>query len=443
MSTNNLAIAYDMVMSAETTKCSWLNIGDSLSTDVSSNCNLGFGMQRTFRPTRWGGRAGRIVMGPAAWAMAGNNITTGSAFADHNPGATIHSSTPTVSLINPVPVSKWEFSANQGAGSIFSNGFIADPVNYGTGDVWGSNLCYVRQPYYRQTNGLQVTFRGIRNTNTAASPTYSTINSLTVDTKGTPGWQAADISCGSGAGMPGVQVVEGGVDESTAGANQLVLAPRAVIRGALGTDPVGFYLADNATGGHNALDALRALGGDGANATCTQDNAQWFWNNLYFKPNIVHICLTQNKTTPVINELNAGVGTTFRAQHLALLTQIRTLAIAANSSMPFVILSHAYNTAWSALNVATASAVLRDLAAEWNGAFIDYSSIMPVNPAGSNGWWTGDDVHPSGPQVGFSAPPLIGNGAEVWGMSMWSAMRAAWDARNQYVRRPIVMRRMG
>jgi hypothetical protein len=427
MSSRYLYRVYEKILTANTTKVSWLNVGDSKTTDTSSASNLGYGMQRVFRPPQWSFRVGRSVMGATPWGAGGNNISSDATVTTRNPGATFGGAG-AATQINPIPVSEWVFSANRTDGSAvsFANAFLNDSANYAVGNVWASNACYVRQAHYQSTDSIaSARIRSARNTGTDASPTYTTVSTQAVTLNGTNGWTFTDVSCGSGTGSPAVQVIENSINEATVGQNQLVVGPRTFVRGSIGSPLVGFGLGDIATGGHNAQDVSRVFGSSVYGTPyCTAANAAWFWANVYMNPDIVHLDITQNQSTAAGNALNAGNGTLFKEEIRTCINAINSVALLAGAAYPLFILSNGYNSAYTELNRATRSQVIDELASETNNAFIDYSVRMP-NSAGT-GWWTSDDIHPSA------------DGASFWAATLWNSLVSDYQGYQEGNRKPLV-----
>lgn len=425
----NLSPAYDLVaIQSQTRKVSWLNIGDSKTTDASTDSNLGFGMQRVFRPARWGFRSGRVSMGMTAWGLGGNNVSSDATVTTRNPGATFTGALG-LTQINPSPVVEWAFSLNRPDGSAvsFANAFMNGTADYGAGNaLWASNDCYVRQAYHRSTQSIaSFRLRAARNTGTDASPTYTTVNTGAVTANGALGWQFAEQSCGNGVGSPAVQVIENSIDESAAGANVLILGQRTFVRGTIGQPVVGFGISDNATGGHTAEQVAQSLGSTAfGTPLCTLENAAWFWKNIYMSPDIVHIDATQNQGS-TSTELNLGDGSTFRTRLQAIIDAIRAICTFNNDPMPFVIIANGYESAYTELNRATRATVCYELATQCNGGFIDYSRVMATSPASSS-WWTQDDIHPTS------------MGASVWAQALWSAMYGDYFGYNRGRSKPIL-----
>ena len=427
MSAKRLRKAYEMILTANTSKVSWLNVGDSQTTDGSTNSNLGYGMQRVFRPPLWGFRTGRAVMGATAWSSGGNSISSEATVTARNPGDTFGGGLG-LTAIAPVPVTEWEFTANRADGSAvsFGNAFLNDSANYAVGNVWASNQCYVRQSTHDSSQGIaSFRLRAARNTGTDASPVYTTVGTAAVTNTGVTGWKYAEGDCGAGAGSPAVQIIENSINEFATGAKWLILGTRTFIRGTIGQPIIGFGLGDIATGGHTAQDVARVFGDSTYGAVrCTAANAAWLWANMHMNPNIVHLNISQNQAAATQTALNAGDGSLYKAEIQTCINAINNVASLAGGPRPLFILANSFNTAYSETNRATRSLVIEQLADETNNAFIDYSLRMPTS-AGT-GWWTADDIHPTA------------DGASLWAATLWNAMVSEYQGFNSGTSKPIL-----
>lgn len=439
--------AFALVANCANVSCSWLNMGDSKTTDGSTGANLGYGMARTFNVPQWKFRVGRAVMGPEPWAVWGQSVTTWGTATVRDPGATFGGGQ---TLLCPVQCTEFNFTSdNVTAGSVIASAIMVDCFNYASGDPFTSLASFARQTWYRDTNQVaSVRVSGGRNTNAADSAwTLGGYTDVTATTNGVAGWQYTDATCGSGTGRPIVAIRENSIAENTGGADRLIVGPRVFFRGTTGSPVTGFGLGDIALGALNALTLLRMIGGDGANRTTSVANCAWHWTNTYQNPNIVHLDIWQNisGSPDVSTELNAGTGTTMRAQMVALADQINLIADTAGAPRPIIIFCNSYRTGYSDLHYETRASVLYELAQAYGGAFIDYTQLM-ARSALSTSWWCGnEDVHPTGGnQAGASISTtgvvaggsgrILGNGAEYWASTLWNAGMGAYH--NSLIKRP-------
>lgn len=417
-----------LIQNCANVSCSWLNMGDSKTTDGSTAANLGYGMARTWPVAAWKFRVGRGNMGPAAWSTWGSSATIGgSSGTSRAPGDTF---TGSQTNLAPVTCTDWSFTSNiaDASDSIIASSIMVDAFNYASGDVWTSNACFARQSWYRATSNVaSVRVSGGRNTAaTDASWTLGGYSDVTATTNGAAGWQYSDVTCGSGTGRPIVAVRENSINESTGGATKLIIGPRVFFRGTAGSPATGFGLGDIATGGYDYTSLLRCIGGTGSR-TCSEANAAWFWTNVYQNPNVVHVDVSQNFTlnSGTQTELNAGTGTTYRADNVALMNQINAIADLAGVTRPLIIFANSYRTGYSDTHYETRASVLYELATTYGHAFIDYTQLMAKSPNATSWWCGNEDVHPSGYNIGSSGNTNVGNGAEYWASVLWNAIQGS------------------
>lgn len=357
-----------------------LILGDSKCALNSSAANYMHGVCRTWNVGRWSFLCTRSAyVGSAYWLASGFSAASYSAARTGvNPGGTASGGD---TLLSPNEFFDHPFSSEppNGSATAFLQAYLNDLLNYASGDPWGGQQVSVRLPYYQKTGHVpSLRVRSYRYTGTdytVAGANFSTINTtaITVDT-GSGAWTYLDSDCGTGAGPPGVGIVE---NSQTENGTRFYSGTITWFKGTPGTRTTGFGLSSIATGGYTTQSLLRCLGGDGASRTCSEANVGIYLANTCFWPNFVMLDIGQNLWGSESTELAAGTQTTFRTNIAAILDQLNRIYDLNSQPRPFVVLCNHTSSGYTQTTMETKGRVLFDLARQYGYGFIDRIQTMP------------------------------------------------------------------
>ena len=315
---------------------------------------------------------------------------------------------------------------------------LNDNSNCAIPDWASGNNVFSRLVYYRDNTdagmvgGIGVIAR--RNSTTTGSATDFN------PAGGAPGITYVEKDCGSAANSnPGIELRTDAASTNETGKHFYSLGACIYRDDGAGARLPGMMMADIATGGYTTVDLLRAIGGDGGNATCTTANCvAWLQAMMpaatggvagpsFWLLSVINLTATES------SELSTGVETEQRANYRNICDQIelvhRTLG---KPGLPIILIDAPYlANGGNATTAATrAAAAFRISQERSNVCFFNSYVAMAGDSASTNPWFTADGTHPSGNN---SSPS--GNGAEAWAQSIHIALQTADDVRRRVLPR--------
>lgn len=361
------------IVSGDCTLC-W--VGDSTGNDGSSDSNLPFGIQQSWRPKAWVMRGGRSGSGADPWAVHPQITIFPEEFTRNQrvPGATFTAGQTAISPVGaedlgyyadfgiPDEWHPWQFKLNDLAG-------------YAVGDRFGGQACKARMIYWRDATGAEMKVRPRRGDTEIGA--YANVSMA-----GAAGIAAVDVDCGSGAGAPGLYMGKNGSDQS--GKQVYLLGCTAYRVDGAGNKLPGFGLTQVAEGGWNTDDHVDP-------ALCTDANLAGFLAANH-SPNTFAIMIL-NSTFDEGVQLAVGQYAVLKANLLEVIARYRAQALAAGADGPIhFLLINPYSS--TGVNATIATARLRAMQ-EIKAADPDVGVIDLYTLAGSTAGDLTDGVHPS------------------------------------------------
>jgi hypothetical protein len=394
----------------------WLFGIDSRVDPGPPSCPHWFGILRQF-DVPWSGLAVRPdYLGSSYWASGG--FANGS-FATRTSRRPDMTASGGQTDISPMSYLDYDMTGDAGASWPYSDMFLRglDTVR---GNPFTGVETTVLIPWYRHATGMtDVILRSARKTGTDASPTYATVNSTAAfSMAGAEGWQLTSLTCGTGAGDPGMRF-HGGPSAVNETGTRAYLGHVVFHRGTPGNRLPGMFFSTSGIGGYNNLDAVRQWGGDGANRYCTIENAAWHLQNVCLRPNrFVFWGNGQNGAPNESAELSAGVQTTFLTNTTAIVDNVFAACDFGGMPRPQPIFINDYKTGYSDLHHQTRGRAMFALAQRYGGVFIDAFQAIRNTPI-----WMADGVHLTGEAVvNYPGGQKVGNGADHMAAVVWNLL---------------------
>ena len=358
-------------------------IGDSKTTDGSTNSNLGFGINRTWSPPAWVGRAGHVYGGPPAWAASVYAIGSAGALANPAPGDVFPGSG--ISGVNPNICHEKRFTSDLSSGPDGDWYFqLNDLAQYAVGDWTSGRTCKARAVWYATSTGVVGgTFIGRRERSEGEGQFQAAANTVTVDfttnnALAAPGpMQYTDVNCGILAGSPNITWRNPQTAYDETNKNYNILGARIYLTDGSGNPLTGFSLMDVAQGAKTSVDIYSNIGGGVSPLTSSVNAIKWF--DLMGAPNYWIIELGQNLTGAEAAELSAGTYSTYKTNIANIIDRINT--ICANYTVPVlnpvILLISPYQTAYTSTTSSSRSQALYELSQERsNVCFIDGYALL-------------------------------------------------------------------
>jgi hypothetical protein len=387
--------------------CRMCVLGDSIATDSSSASNLSHGIQRTWRPTAWSFRFGRLQIGPPSWATGCAfdtfyySAATGGAIATRFPGELYSGGEQSIS---PNIGVDWRFGGTDvpDFGPMLATVSLNDPVNYGVGNWAHEANIRGRALYWRGGAAMAPTLR-LRGKRGAM-----VVGEAPIPMQGGPGQIAfADVDCGNSELNPSMEITSApGVDER--GRLAYWFGAGFWRSNAAGQRTPGFGLMQIGEGGWQTADHLSPF-------RCGDAGLRQYMAAC-FAPNTFLMHIGANPTVAEAQSLNAGDYRVFRDNLARIIKRYTTQAILAGAAPPIRWLmvnpfpmAHLVEN-WTARSRAMFELMMQD---PENRAVVDLAALAAFR-TGTQSWYTADGVHPTA------------DGAAYLAGLIWSQIAAAY-----------------
>lgn len=411
----NLAAFWQDILANDSATTLICGLGDSKTTDSSTNANLPYGLGNQLEGVPFSCRGVRAEQGPPAWSAtiavdAGSG--TGSNVAA---GGTLAAGTGS----NPIAAWQKTYSANrQWFAPVEWSATLANLSQYGNGDWTAGVTVRARIIYFAHANSLpNARLEGRRGSTVIAT--------VALDMTANPGTvQFADVTCGTAAGDPVVALRVNGTsspDYDETGKSIQILGAFFFVADANGNRIPGTGTMAVATGGNTTATLLSQLGGGVSPVNTAARVKEWLAAHKVGQHGPTHFIIDvfQNRTTTEASELDAGTITAAAANAAAIVSHVRTLV---DWCDPRFLLCAPYASAYSeTANKAMVAAMFAAKAALPNPKRVSVCAtyyLLGRQPSGNNAI-TADGIHPST------------NGSQNWAGALLAAGRAALDVPDQ------------